>query len=274
MFVGDATRRVVRVWVAGRIAAGTSGRTVCNDLVVASSAWKWAEDEELTDSENPFPRARPKRFSEKTRRALEPSELLALTDAVREEVPALYPIFLAALFSGWRGGELCGLKEKALHLAAERPHMTVTADQEKTGKEKTAFLGEPLVSLLRAERQAVKRLPEAFAFTDEKGRPWTRKSRLRRLRKALAAVPEEVIPAEKREASDTHIALDWHSLRHSVRTLLSSRGHRDAAVGELLGQANVATQRRYDHGYATEAQTIAADMTRFLEDEQAEAAEK
>ena len=36
----------------------------------------------------------------------------------------------------------------------------------------------------------------------------------------LDKVPESIIPAQMRVESLTHLALDWHSLRHSVRTLL------------------------------------------------------
>jgi integrase len=54
------------------------------------------------------------------------------------------------------------------------------------------------------------------------------------------------------------------SLRHTVRTVLSLRGHRDAAVGQLLGQANPATLSRYNHAQAAERTAIADDLGALL----------
>ncbi|MHC4137647.1 MAG: tyrosine-type recombinase/integrase, partial [Planctomycetota bacterium] len=260
--VGSFGRKKVREWVAQRQAAGTSGKTILNDLVLASSAWKWADDEELLDPdwENPFARSRPRRFAKKERRALEPAELRALGRAIEATEPAIYPLFLATIFSGWRAGELGGLREAELHLDDPNgPCMTIAPHEEKTAKDKTAFIGEPLVGILRTEREELPRLPTAYVFTDERGRPWTRKTRITRFRKALATVPEKEIPTWKRIPDNHHVGLDWHTLRHSVKSLLSARGHRDAVVGELMGQADVTTQRRYDHAYVTEAAAIAND---------------
>ena len=82
--------------------------------------------------------------------------------------------------------------------------------------------------------------------------------------KALAAVSDKTIPAWKRVKDDDFMRIDWHTLRHAVRSLLSSRGHRAAVLGELLGQTNVATERRYDHAYQREALAVAADVAAML----------
>lgn len=267
-------RKEVRGWATRRQVDGRSGKTVLNDLVLASQVWKWADDEQLLDPdlENPFLRARPRRPFQKTRRALDEDELRALGSAIASETPAMYPMFLAECFSGWRAGELGSLREADLHLDDERgPCMTIEKHREKTKTDKCAFLGEPLVSILRAERDNVKRLPTAYVFTDEKGHAWTSKTRNNRLRTALEAVSEDQIPTWKREADEHHVALDWHTLRHTVRSLLSSRGHRSAVVGELLGQKNIATARRYDHGYTSEAVAIAGDVSAMLREPAPEA---
>ncbi len=263
--VGSFTRKDVRAWVAQRQAEGRSGGTLLNDLSVASACWRWLEDEEIADpdSENPFLRARPRRPRRKERRALDEAELRALLEATRATTPDLYPLLLAAVFSGWRGSELGGLREADLDLG-ERPSMTVHPREEKTGKDKTAYIANPLVALLKADREAVKRLPNALVFIDGQGRPWASKSRNARLREALAAVPEAKIPAWKRVEDDDHLGFDWHSLRHTVRSILSARGHRPAVLGELLGQANVATAKRYDHGYVAEGVAVAADVAKML----------
>jgi len=260
-------RKAVRAWAATRQAAGASGKTVLNDLVLASSVWKWADDEELLgdDCDNPFLRARPRGFHRKARRALDEAEVLALADGFRDAAPAAYPLFLAAIFTGWRAGELCGLREADLHLEDPRgPCFTLPAHREKARHDKCAFLGEPLASMLRAERAGRPRLPSAYVFTDEDGRAWTQKTRAKRMRDALGAVDAKEIPAWKRISDPDHVGLDWHTLRHTVRSILSSRGHRPAVLGELLGQANLATQRRYDHAYAREALAVAADVAQLL----------
>ena len=259
------------------MAAGVSGKSIVNDLTLASSVWNFAEERGLVDddADNPFLKARPKRFARKERQALEPAEVLALKEAVEHATPDFYPLFLATLFSGWRAGELGALREEDLDLDPENgaPRMTITPEREKEKYTKVAYLGEPLVSLLREERKARPRLPTALLFTTRDGRPWTPWLRLNRLRTALVTVPIEMIPALKRDGDKTRIGLDFHSLRHSVSSLLSARQHRDVVIGELLGQKDRETRKRYTHPYEAEAVAIAADLASFLEPpEDAEAA--
>ena len=107
-------------------------------------------------------------------------------------------------------------------------------------------------------------VPTARVFTAPDGTGWTTKNRNRLLRAALAHVSLNDLPAHKREGDADYMALDWHGLRHTVRALLASRGHRDAAVGSLLGQSDPATLRRYDHAHAAERRAIADDLAGFL----------
>jgi hypothetical protein len=138
------------------------------------------------------------------------------------------------------------------------------ASREKQGYSKTAYLSDPLVSLLRDERKARPRLPTALVFTDRRGRPWTPWTRADRLAAALNAVPLDTIPQWKRDGDDDFMGLDWHTIRHTVRALLSSRGHRPAVLAELLGQHDAGTARRYDHAYQREALAVAADVAKML----------
>ena len=260
-------RKAVRQWRTARMASGVSGKSAVNDLTLASSVWNFADERGLLDddADNPFLKARPKRFARKERQALAPAELLALRDAVKHATPDFYPLFLGALFSGWRAGELGGLREEDLDLGHEDgPRMTIPAEREKTRKTKIAYLGEPLVSLLREERRNRPRLPSALVFTTRDGRRWTPWLRLNRLRAALATVSLEIIPPLKRDGDRKCIGLDFHSLRHCVSSLLNKRGHREVVVGELLGQSDAETRKGYTHPYPEEAVAIAADVAAFL----------
>jgi integrase len=267
--LGSFSRRDVREWVARRMADGVKGGTIQNDLSLASACWRWCDDEELVgpDHDNPFLRARLRRVTRRERIALEPEELQALLGAAKEDAP-FYTLLLAAVFTGWRGGELEDLSESDLHLDDPAGAcITLRPRNEKGGKAKCGFIGEPLVSILRAEREGpIKRHPQAALLRTGRGQRWATKARNAALREALGRVSITKIAEWKRTGDEDYIGLDFHSLRHSVRTLLSARGHRDQAVGELLGQSARETQARYNHAYASEASAIAADVETFLSD--------
>lgn len=99
------------------------------------------------------------------------------------------------------------------------------------------------------------------------GRPWTSYTVRCPLRRALNyCVKKKQLPAWKRFGDGLGVkALDFHSLRHTVRSILGHRHHNPYAVGEVMGQQDAQTALRYSHAYEEAKQLIAADIGSVLE---------
>ena len=61
-----------------------------------------------------------------------------------------------------------------------------------------------------------------------------------------------------------HKRFDFHSLRHTARSLLRGMGHDAYAIGELLGQSNATTAAHYTHVGRDELKAMPAKLEKAL----------
>jgi integrase len=154
---------------------------------------------------------------------LEPAEsraLLAATD------PEHRTMVLAALTTGARCGELYGLRWENIGWGDRRIGIGGQLQggefvRCKYGSEREVVLFTGLARELGKRRQA-----EGFIFTDENGRPWSRREPDR---KVLA-------PAYER-AGLRRPGQMWHLLRHTYASILAHGGIRREVIERLMGHS-------------------------------------
>jgi len=199
-------------------------------------------------------------------RPLSPDELRTLLEAARgDHHEALYVV---AVTTGMRWGELTGLRWRDVDLAAgvvtvrqqaQRTRGGWAFVEPKTAKGRRAITIPALaVAALRQQRgdgDAVVQLPipDALVFPNEAGRPLERQNFARRHFRPL------LDRAGLRP-------IRFHDLRHSAATLLLSEGVHPKVVQERLGHATISTTMDiYSHVMPTMQQETAARLDRFFE---------
>ena len=214
-------------------------------------------------------RATPPRAAQQEMRTLSVEQVQVLLAAARDD--RLEALYLLAVTTGMREGELLGLRWRDVDL--DRARLSVTATLESAGtnpvlaEPKTAksrrqiMLTESAVVALRRHRQAqiAEHLTAGpkwgghdLVFTDGEGQALRRQTVLQfRLRPLL------------REAGLPPIR--FHDLRHTAATLLLSRGVHPKIASEMLGHASVAiTLDRYSHVSETMQTEAVKAMTDLL----------
>ncbi len=192
---------------------------------------------------------RPERFRA---RALSPEQVSQFLDAARED--DLYALYVLALTTGMRQGELLGLMWCDVELDAAQirvqRQLTRTAGglafaEPKTAKgRRTVALPHIAVEALRQHRarQAEARLlagPEwtdiDLVFANQHGRPMERQNVVKRSFQPLLTAAE--LPRVR-----------FHDLRHSAATLLLSQNVHPKVVQERLGHSTISvTMDTYSH---------------------------
>jgi len=138
-----------------------SGGTLLHELSTASTAVKWAEGEGILEGDwNPFlsyRRKRVKNVPRKRRTALNEDELRSLAEVAAETEADFYPLFLAAVSTGWRLGDLTALEHRDVDL----PTLKTRPEAEKRGYAKVAYASPQLADWLRSNRAT----PRSLVFT-------------------------------------------------------------------------------------------------------------
>jgi integrase len=205
----------------------------------------------------------PPRVQRREVHPLSKDEARALLKALRGH--ALSPLFVTALATGLRQGELLGLRWKDVDLDAASVRVTSSLQkvageyvllEPKTAKSRrTAILPEAAQAALREQRlrQVEQRLaigPEwgdewGLVFTTPFGRPWHGPTVTRQFQAALKAAG---LPRTR-----------FHDLRHGAATLYLAQGVPLRVVQEILGHATISvTADVYGH-LVPELQKDAAD---------------
>jgi integrase len=249
-----------------KLQAGLSRRSVAFLHAVLRRALGHAERLGLIDR-SPAGRVQPPRWNAPQARTLSPEEAARFLEAARRS--EYYPLFVLALATGMRKGELLGLRWSDVDLAGGTVRVTRTLyrvggrwveGEPKTaaGKRKVvlppgaaAVLKEHRTAQLEARLKAgADWAPgpglEDLVFTSRTGKPILPRNVNRALEAVLrrAGLPQ----------------LRFHDLRHSHATLLLKEGVNPRVVQERLGHSTVSlTLQVYSH---------------VLPDLQAEAAEK
>ncbi len=245
-----------------KLEAGLSRRTVQLIHAILHKALSQAVDWGLI-SFNPADRVKPPRPQPKEMQVLSPEEARRFLEAAREY--DYYPLFVLALTTGMRLGELLGLKWADVDLEAGAVHVrrglyrvrgewVEGEPKSAAGKRKialpalaTAVLKEHRLAQLEARLKAGPAWEDnGLVFTTAAGRP-IHPGDIRRTLTAIlgrAGLPR----------------IRFHDLRHSHATLLLKEGVNPRVVQERLGHSTVSmTLGTYSH---------------VLPDLQAEAAEK
>jgi integrase len=219
---------------------------------------------------NPVDLASPPRVPRAEMRALDAGEAARVRAACAEE--RLGTLFLLALATGMRLGELLALRWEDVRLDDPAPHLLVRRTLQRLpgygrveGEPKSATsrrridLAPALVAALRAHRQ--QQLAERLAavtwprpelvFASERGTPLEARNITGRVLKRLlrrAGVPP----------------IRFHDLRHTCATLLLQEGATVHAVARMLGHADVGlVLQRYGHVTPQQEEALVTRMERL-----------
>ena len=232
--VGTVTVADVAGYVAAKRAAGLSPKSVNNHLSVLSSILDHAvllghASANVTRDVDPLP------IHDQGYEWLDRAESERFLRAVQDRDPALYGVFLTALRTGLRQGELCALRWMDVDL--DRSQIVVkhsafdgVLGPTKGGRTRRVPLPGDLVAYLASRRHAD---PAAFVFLDARGDPFTRNTLKNAHMRAAKAIGRP--------------ALTYHGLRHSYASQLVAAGAPLNAVKELLGHTDFKTTLRYAH---------------------------
>jgi len=225
--------------------------------------------EQGTLSRNPAQAVKKPRQMRSEMQVLNAEQARALIEAARGE--RLEALYLLALHTGMRQGELLGLRWKDVHLDLNSLHITTTVSWDSTGyhfgepktkrSRRRIALSPAIVGVLLAHRtrQVEERLKAGAAWQDH-GLVFP----------TLLGTPQS--PSNIRTRSMNRILtraqlplVRFHDLRHTAATLALSANVNPKIVSEMLGHSSVAfTLDTYSHVLPTMQTDAAAVMDRVL----------
>ena len=180
----------------------------------------------------------------------------------RAESDRLYALYLLAIFTGMRPGEMYALQWDQVNLDAETILVTHTFDPKARTREevktpnarRTIEISQRVVSELRAHRARMlaEGHPHGFVFVTPEGEPiredYVRRSSFHPIRDA---------------ASIAYLRL--YDLRHTAATLMIAAGTHIKVISERMGHASVAfTLDTYGHVMPTMRKDAALALDRFM----------
>lgn len=246
--MAEISRGEVRDFCHNLMTDGLSAASVKVTLIIISSIFNHAIEDGLVPDN---PAGKPGRYLKVPSRRgkaefLTPEEGAVLLDAAREHLPRLYPLFLAALRTGMRQGELIGLQWgdvdwNGKFIEVKRTNYNGHISSPKNGKPRRVDMSDGLAAALADHRRAIaaealksgRPMPE-WVFSGEGGGPveasWLRKRFELCLKKAgLRHVP-------------------FHALRHSFASALLGLGESLAYIRDQLGHHSIQiTVDNYGH---------------------------
>lgn len=218
----------IEVYKRAKLAAGLSPKSVNNHLVVLAKALRTAVEWGRLAS---APSAKMLRTERPDTRALSEGETARLLGAAADQEGGT--MILAALRTGMRLGELCGLSwpdvdfdRRAITVRQARVRGRMTTP--KSHRPRVLPLADDLAAALLPRRAA-----DGPVFPRPDGTPMTEKASrwLLDLATRRAGLP----------------AFGWHRLRHTFATSLHDRGATGFQVQQLLGHSSLAVTERYLH---------------------------
>lgn len=242
------SRGEVRDFCHKLMTGGLSAASVKVTLIIISSLFNHAIEDGLV-SENPA--GKPGRYLKVPNRKgtaefLTPEEGAVLLTAARQHLPRLHPLFMAALRTGMRQGELIGLQWvdvdwNGKFIEVRRANYNGHISSPKNGKPRRVDMSEGLAVVLTDHRRAI------AAESLKKGRPmpeW--------VFPGIGGSPIEASWLRKRFESclkKTGIRhVPFHALRHSYASALLSLGESLAYIRDQLGHSSIQiTVDRYGH---------------------------
>lgn len=216
-----------------KLAAGAAPKSINEHVSLLRSVFKFAIDHELCEV-SPTQGVKPLRVDNGGYHWLSCDEGEVFLAAVREHEPRHFPVFLAALRTGMRQGELIALRWQDVRF--DQGHIFVRHSVDRgvlgpTKGNKPRMI--PMTADLRDELFPLRGQPDAYVFARNDSRPTTGnilKNPMRRVKNAIGR-PE----------------LRFHDLRHSTASQLVERGVQIQVIQQLMGHQDLKTTLRYAH---------------------------
>ncbi|TNE92531.1 MAG: hypothetical protein EP330_00900 [Deltaproteobacteria bacterium] len=228
----------VDTYMGSKRRAGLSKKSVNNHLSVLSSVFAFAHERGWV-AENPTKKKRLK-VEQTGFNWIDAETSVGFLAAIRAQDPHYYPVFLAALRTGMRQGELIALRWQNVRLDAAQPYIEVRHSRShgvttstKGNRVRHVGIHPELAAVLHPLRGQ----PGDLVFTSTSGQQLTGNVLKNPMRRAKAAIgrPE----------------LRFHDLRHSFASQLTARGIALQVVQGLLGHSEVSTTAKYSHPTAS-----------------------
>jgi integrase len=190
-------------------------------FTVAINEWGWLDDSPMRKVKKPTePRGRVRFLSDEERERL-------LTACQKSDNPYLYPVFVLAISTGMRQGEIMGLNWEDVDLNQGR----VTLHDTKNGERRVVPVVDKALDLLK-EHAKVRPINTPLLFPSKVDpqkpmdlrAPW---------KAALAAAKVE--------------DFRFHDTRHSAASYLAMNGASLAEIAEVLGHKTLQMVKRYAH---------------------------
>jgi len=271
---GDLVPSKISEWIQGSrdtLAPGTQNAYL--RCVKSFSRWLWRDGRLPAEPLAGLRLLDPKGDLRRRRRALSEKDIGKLLQATRASTrkfrgldgESRHALYLAALNTGLRAGELAALKVQDLHLDADPPHIRLAARDAKNRREARQPLSESVADLLAGF--TAKRLPVAPVWPGG----WSSRSNAmlaedlleaklaREVIEQIGVTPKRKLPRYRRsiETEDEDgRRVDFHALRVSFVTRLSRAGVPLSVVQKLARHsdpkltANVYTRLEVSDGAA------------------------
>jgi integrase len=188
---------------------------------VAINEWGWLEDSPMRKVKKPTePRGRVRFLSDEERERL-------LDACKHSDNPYLYPVFVLAISTGMRQGEIMGLRRSDVDLHQGRITLHVT----KNGEIRVVPLVGKALEILK-DHAKVKRIDTSLLFPS----------------KVDSQKPMDLRAPWNAALSKAEIEdFRFHDLRHSAASYLAMNGASLAEIAEVLGHKTLQMVKRYAH---------------------------
>jgi integrase len=229
----DVRRPAVESYVSRKLREGLAPKSVVNHVRVLSSLFAFAIRREWV-AENPTKGVTLPRVADQGFDWLDADAGEQLVTAVRASDPGHADLFLVALRTGLRQGELLALRWGDLRFDADTIDVRHSLDRGRLGPTKGGKPRQvPMHPDVRAALLPRRGETAAFVFATAAGAPLSGNVVKNPLRRAKLAIDRP--------------ALRFHDLRHSFASQLVVNGAPLQAVQKLLGHGDIQTTLRYAH---------------------------
>jgi integrase len=238
--LSEITRPEIRAYCAAAKERKLSHSTIGLHLAVLSGIMGMAVDDEKV-AVNPCAKMRRTIKGEEDARTadfLTAGEAKTILEAAREHSPRAYPLFLCALRTGMRTGELAALRWDAIDwqgkfIEVRHSSWRGIIGTPKGGKRRRVDMSDQLAAVLHDHKKAMsaeslkagRPLPEWVFHGKEDGRQLTRQA----MRRALDRVTRKCGMR----------SINPHALRHTFASLLIAAGESLAYVKEQMGHSSI-----------------------------------
>ena len=210
-----------------------AAKTVQNHLALLGKLFACAVDWGFV-TDNPVRRMQKLKVEEKDFRYLDADGATAFLAAARTSDPDYYPLFLTALSTGMRQGELLGLTWGQIDFRRAVIRVSQSRVLGHDGTPKSGRIREVDMSPGLASELATMPRRGSYVFCSPNGAPLTPDMVKHRFWRA-------------RDASGADPALYFHQLRHSFASQLVIAGVPLPVVQKLLGHSEIKMTMRYAH---------------------------